>query len=341
MELNKILLYAVRNKASDVHLTVGIPPVIRIDDELIKITENILSQEEVENYAKEMMTANQFSEFSKNLDIDFTYTVEDARFRVNVFIQRGSYAIAARVINTIVPSMDDLGLPEIFKEMIKKKKGLILVTGPTGSGKSTTIASMINYINKNYKRNIITLEDPIEYLHRHNKSIVNQREVGKDITKFSVALRAVLRQDPDIILVGEMRDIETIATVITAAETGHLVLSTLHTNGAANTVDRIIDVFPPHQQQQVRIQLANVVEGIISQQLIPKKSGKGRVAAFEIMMGTTAIRNLIREGKAFQITSVLQTGAKYGMQTMEMSLNKLIANNEISNSDAQRVLSMF
>ena len=238
--------------------------------------------------------------------------------------------MAIRIVNLTIPSMDDLGLPPIVKQLSEKRRGLILVTGPTGSGKSTTLASMIDQINHERSGHILTLEDPIEYLHKHNKSIVNQREIGLDSDNFSNALRASLRQDPDVILVGEMRDLETISIAITAAETGHLVLSTLHTLGAAKTIDRVIDVFPPHQQQQVRTQLSSVLQGIVSQQLLPTKDNKGRVAAFEIMVGTPAIRSLIREGKTHQIQTMLQTGTKYGMETMDMFLLKLFKQGKIS-----------
>ncbi|HAE92704.1 MAG TPA: type IV pili twitching motility protein PilT, partial [Tissierella sp.] len=242
------------------------------------------------------------------------------RYRVNVYKQRGSYGMALRIIPLEVPTIGDLGLPKVVKDLSRLARGLILVTGPTGSGKSTTLASMINQINNERRCHILTLEDPIEYLHKHNQSIVNQREIGSDSMSFANSLRAALRQDPDVILVGEMRDLETISIALTAAETGHLVLSTLHTIGAAKTIDRVIDVFPPHQQQQVRIQFSSVIQAIISQQLLPKADDSGRIAAFEIMVATTAIRNLIREEKIHQIDTAIQTGAKFNMQTMDNSL---------------------
>ena len=252
------------------------------------------------------------------------------RFRVNVFLQRGSPTIVARLLNVSIPSPKDIGLPEAVVKLTDKRRGLILVTGATGSGKSTTLATMINLINSNLSGHIITLEDPIEYLHPHQKSIVNQREIGTDTKSYASALRAALRQDPDVILVGEMRDLETISTAITAAETGHLVFSTLHTVGAANTIDRIIDVFPPYQQQQIRTQLADVLECVVSQQLLPRATGKGRVAAMEIMLASSAVRNHIREGKTFQITSTMQTSRKMGMITMDDAIYDLYLNGTVT-----------
>jgi twitching motility protein PilT len=256
------------------------------------------------------------------------------RFRVNVFKQRGTMAAAIRLVASKIPNPEDLGLPSSVIELSKKTRGLILVTGPTGSGKSTTLASLINLINHERADHILTLEDPIEYLHRHHKSIVNQREIGHDSQSYANALRAALRQDPDVILVGEMRDLETISIAITAAETGHLVLSTLHTVGAAKTIDRIIDVFPPSQQQQIRIQMSTVLQAVISQQLLPRRDKSGRVAAIEVMIANPAIRNLIREGKTHQITSSIQTGLKFGMQTMDGALADLYRKGIITREDA-------
>jgi twitching motility protein PilT len=268
-------------------------------------------------------------------EIDFSYSISNVgRFRVNAFKQRGSYAMVLRIIPLRIPSMEELGLPKVTDELTKLPRGLILVTGPTGSGKTTTLASVINKINSERRCHIVTLEDPLEYLHSHKKSIVNQREVGSDTESFANALRGALREDPDVILVGEMRDLETISIAITAAETGHLVLSTLHTNGAAKTIDRIVDVFPPYQQQQIRVQLAAVIEAVISQQLLPKASGKGRVAAHEVMVASPAIRNLIREGKIHQIDTVIQTSSALGMQTMDTSLVNLYRRGEITKETA-------
>ncbi len=264
-------------------------------------------------------------------EIDFSYSApKQGRFRVNAYIQRGSYGLALRIIPLEIPSMQKLGLPPVISDLTRLARGLVLVTGPTGSGKSTTLATMIDQINRERKKHILTLEDPIEYLHKHNKSIVNQREIGTDSKSFSSALRGALRQDPDVILVGEMRDLDTISIAITAAETGHLVLSTLHTLGSAKTIDRIIDVFPPYQQQQIRVQLASVLQAVISQQLLPKADGNGRVAAMEVMIVTPAIRNLIREDKVHQIGTAIQTGSKYRMQTMDNSLTELYRRGQIS-----------
>jgi twitching motility protein PilT len=273
--------------------------------------------------------------FEKKGELDFAYSIPRlGRYRVNVFRQRGSMAVVIRLVGTTIPSAESLGIPESVVDLTKKKRGLALVTGPTGSGKSTTLAALINIINQNYNAHVITLEDPIEYLHNHQRAVVNQREIGLDTLSYSNALRAALREDPDIILVGEMRDLDTISTAITAAETGHLVFSTLHTLGAAPTIDRIIDVFPPHQQQQIRIQLASVLESVISQQLIPTADGKGRVAAYEVMHAVPAVKNLIREGKTHQIPSIIQTGKKQGMQTMDDAIYDLYLKRKISAEEA-------
>ena len=278
-----------------------------------------------------VMNDKQKEHFEEKGEVDMSYAIAgEGRYRVNVYKQRGSIAMAFRLVDTVVPSPEVLGVPESVVDLYQKKRGLILVTGPTGSGKSTTLAAIIDKINKNRDAHVITLEDPIEYLHQHNMSIVNQREIGLDTLSYANALRAALREDPDVILVGEMRDFETISVAITAAETGHLVLSTLHTIGAPSTVDRVIDVFPPHQQQQIRIQLANVLEAVISQQLIPTMDGKGRVAAFEVLHSNSAVRNLIREGKTHQLTSVMQTNRKAGMLIMDDALLTLYSQYKIS-----------
>ena len=287
----------VKRKASDLHITVGAPPILRINGKMQRMELPILKPDDTAALVKQVLNEKQLKILNKEGDRIFLFKSGLSRFRVNIFKQRGSYGMALRTVALKIPTMEELGLPPIVKDLVKKSRGLILVTGPTGSGKSTTLATMIDQINKERNCHILTLEDPIEYLHKHNKSIVNQREIGHDSLNFSNALRASLRQDPDVILVGEMRDLETISTVLTAAETGHLVLSTLHTLGAAKTIDRIIDVFPPYQQGQIRIQFASVIEGIISQQLLTKTNDSGRIAAFEIMVATPAIRNLIREGK--------------------------------------------
>ena len=321
MKILEILKVAIDAGASDVHLTVASPPIMRVNGKLLKIGDERLLPDDAMTIIKEILTEKQIEQFEERGELDFSYSNPGlGRFRVNIYKQRGSYSMALRVVALTIPSMDSLRLPAVLKDLAKKQRGLILVTGPTGSGKSTTLAAMIDHMNKTRNDHIITIEDPIEYLHKHELSIVNQREIGHDSQSFANALRAALRQDPDVILVGEMRDLETISTAITAAETGHLVLSTLHTIGAAKTVDRIIDVFPPHQQQQVRIQLASVIEAVISQQILPKADGSGRVAAFEIMIANPAIRNLIREGKTHQIQTVIQTGSTVGMLTMDASL---------------------
>ncbi|MDF2593459.1 MAG: type pili twitching motility protein PilT, partial [Clostridia bacterium] len=283
-----------------------------------RIGEKKLQPEDTLGMVKQLLTEKQWHRLEKKGELDFSISRTGlGRFRINAYRQRGSYGLAIRALAVRIPSMEELKLPMILKDLAMKQRGLILVTGPTGSGKSTTLASVIDYINMQRSCHILTLEDPIEYLHRHNLSMVNQREMGHDSFDFANALRAALRQDPDVILVGEMRDLETIAIAVTAAETGHLVLSTLHTVGAAKTIDRVIDVFPPHQQQQIRVQLASELEGVISQQLLPTADGVGRVAAFEVMTATPAIRNLIRENKTHQIQSVIQTGTKFGMKTMD------------------------
>ncbi len=332
--LTELLELTIKEKASDLHLTVGIPPTIRVNGVLQPINQLKLSQVETENYAKEIL-GDLYKEYNEKGEIDTSYSVAGlGRFRVNIFKQRDSSALAIRVVGLKIPYLDELGLPSVVRELTEKKRGLVLVTGPTGSGKSTSLAAMINEINNTRAAHIVTLEDPIEYLHKHNKSIINQREIGKDSLSYQNALRAVLREDPDVILVGEMRDIETISIAITAAETGHLVLSTLHTIGASKTIDRIIDVFPPYQQQQIKVQLAAVLQGIISQQLLPKANGDGRVAAFEVMIATPAIQNLVREGKTHQIESSVQTGGKYGMKTMDMALVELFKKGHISENTA-------
>ncbi len=334
MEIFEILQKTVTVGGSDIHLTVGAPPVIRIDGELKGVSPEILTPNDTDQFAKAILTKENYEKLVKNGDVDSSFEKTGlGRFRVNAFLQKGSVGLVLRTINTKIPTMETLGLPEVIRKLCGKKRGLILVTGPTGSGKSTTLASMIDYINNNKGDHIITIEDPIEYLHKHKKSIVNQREVGDDTFSFATALRASLREDPDIILVGELRDLETIQTAVTAAETGHLVLSTLHTIGAAKTVDRIIDVFPPHQQQQIRVQLASVLEAVISQQLLPAQNG-GRVAAFEIMTTTSAIRNLIREGKVPQMQNSIQTSREVGMITMDTSLKELTQAGKIDKDTA-------
>ncbi len=329
--IEELLQIGKERGASDVHITVGIPPKMRINGELINMDFPRLLPADTDEIIRVIMNERQLETLADHGEVDFSFSIPSlGRYRVNVFHQRGSLAAAIRLVGTQIPKPEELGLPKSVVELYKKKRGLILVTGPTGSGKSTTLASLIDKINDNRSAHIITLEDPIEYLHHHKLSMVNQREIGIDSMTYAHALRAALREDPDVILVGEMRDLETISTAITAAETGHLVLSTLHTIGAASTIDRIIDVFPPHQQQQIRIQLAMVLEAVVSQQLIPTADKHRRVAAFEVMLMTVAIKNLIREGKTFQIDSMIQTSKKYGMNTMDDALYELFIGGEIS-----------
>lgn len=334
MELISLLKTAIDKGASDIHITVGSAPVMRINGQMYFINDNKLTPDDTLNFVKEALDDDCLEKLMSIGEIDTSLSIAKlGRFRINAYKQRGTYSLAMRSVGADVPTIEDLGLPNIISELSRKKRGLILVTGPTGSGKSTTLATMINQINEEERCHILTLEDPIEYLHKHKKSIVNQREIGSDSRNFANALRSSLRQDPDVILVGEMRDLETISIALTAAETGHLVLSTLHTIGAAKTIDRIIDVFPVHQQQQIKVQLSAVLEGVISQQLVPRVDGNGRVAAFEIMTINSAIRNLIREGKTHQIQTVIQTGHKFGMITMDNSLLNLYRHGNISRQD--------
>ena len=331
MDLIELVSIGTERKASDIHITVGIPVVLRINGKLKYLNNTVLKPDNTKKLVYDSLNEKLIKELEEKGEIDTSFSSPGVgRYRANVFKQRGSYGMALRIIPLEIPTMEELKLPAIVKKFARLPRGLILVTGPTGSGKSTTLASMINLINEERNCHILTLEDPIEYLHKHNKSIVNQREIGIDSLSFSNSLRAALRQDPDVILVGEMRDLETISIALTAAETGHLVLSTLHTIGSAKTIDRIIDVFPPHQQQQIRVQLSSVMQGVISQQLLARKDGSGRIAAFEIMKSTPAIKNLIREGKIHQINTAIQTGSKFEMQTMDNSLIELYKNGLIS-----------
>ncbi len=335
MTIEELLITAKENKASDVHITVGLPPKMRINAILVDMDYPRLLPPDTEAVISTMMSDKRLQQFEELGEIDFSYSIPQiGRYRVNVFHQRGSMAASIRLVSTKIPLPEELGIPKSVVDLYQKKRGLVLVTGPTGSGKSTTLASIIDRINSMREVHVITLEDPIEYLHNHKKAMVNQREVGLDTHSYSNALRAALREDPDVILVGEMRDLETISTAITAAETGHLVLSTLHTIGAASTIDRIVDVFPPHQQQQIRVQLSMVLESVISQQLIPTADKKSRVAAFEVMHSTPAIKNLIREAKSPQINSTIQTSKKLGMQTMDDAIFDLYMKGDIDKENA-------
>ena len=331
LTMDEILAVAKENNASDVHITVGVPPKMRIRGSLVSMDYPKLLPQDTDSIIRGIMTGRELEILKEKGEVDFSFSIGSlGRYRVNVFNQRGALAAALRVVGQVIPRPEELGLPRSVVNLATKKRGLVLVTGPTGSGKSTTLASIIDRINENREGHIITLEDPIEYMHRHKKSMINQREIGLDSMSYAAALRAALREDPDVILVGEMRDLETISIAITAAETGHLVFSTLHTIGASSTVDRVIDVFPPHQQQQIRVQLAMVLEAVISQQLVPTADGVGRCAAFEVMLANAAIRNLIREGKTFQIDSSIQTGKQQGMISMDDALYDLYAYGSIT-----------
>lgn len=339
--IQNLLQRAYEEKASDLHITVGIPPVYRINGQLRQMGEVPIQPNDVKEMIGDILPQHKVDEFEEKGETDFNYSLEDlCRFRVNAYHQRNAGAIAFRLIPSKIPTIEALGMPKVLFDLADKPQGLVLVTGPTGSGKSTTLAAMLNYINETKSKHIITLEDPIEYLHHHKKSVINQREIGSDTSDFASGLRASLRQDPDVILVGEMRDLETISTAITAAETGHLVFATLHTSSAPTTIDRIIDVFPPHQQGQIRIQLANVIQGIISQRLFAKSDGGGRVAATEIMVAVPSVTNLIRNEKIHQIPSVMQTSRALGMHTLQTSLQDLVARGKVSLEDARPYLNV-
>ena len=333
IELNTLVAQAAAQKASDIHLTVGLPPVFRVDGALVNMGEEPLTEADVFHCASLLAGEEQLSELRQAGESDFAVTFSGTRMRCNVFRQQEHTTLALRLLPLVIPSAQDLSLPQILIDQADKPRGLILVTGPTGSGKSSTLAALLDHINNTKRRHIITLESPIEFLHPRKQCVINQREVGRDTMSFASGLRAALRQDPDVILVGEMRDLETISTAITAAETGHLVFGTLHAKGAVNTIDRIIDVFPADQQEQIRTQLADVIECVIGQTLLPKVGG-GRCAAFEIMVANSAIRNLIRQKKTFQIASTMQTSKKLGMQLLDDALMDLVRTNKITRAAA-------
>lgn len=331
MDIIQLLTYAFEQKASDLHLTVGTTPIIRVNGTLMPMAHDKLLPSDTLTMVKSLITTEQYQRFMEVGELDTSFALQGyCRFRVNLFKQRGSVGIVCRVIKQDPPGLEQLHVPEVIRTFAHKSQGLLLVTGPTGSGKSTTLAALINYINENMSKHIITLEDPIEFVHHHKMSLVNQREIGEDCRNFATGLRAALRQDPDVILVGEMRDLETISTAITAAETGHLVLATLHTVNAPQTIDRIIDVFPSEQQQQIRTQLAGVLVGIISQRLFPKADQKGRVSGMEVLVNTNAVANLIRLNKVHQIKSLMETGKGVGMQTLETAVHELVKTGLIS-----------
>ncbi|NLJ61073.1 MAG: type IV pilus twitching motility protein PilT [Firmicutes bacterium] len=337
--LEDLLKAAAKSGASDLHITVGLPPMLRVTGKLSPIDElKSLTADDTERLVMSMISEDNKQVFEDEGHVDFSLGIPGiGRFRVNAYKQRGTCGAAIRVIPFDVPNLRDLGLPQSIEAFVDKPRGFVVVTGPTGSGKSTTLAALVELINSKRNCHVMTIEDPIEYLHKHKKAIVNQREIGEDAKSFPSALRAALREDPDVILVGEMRDLETMATAITAAETGHLVLATLHTGDAVQTIDRIIDVYPEYQQRQVRVQLAGTLEAVIAQQLIPKKDKSGRVPAVEIMVGTPAVKSLIREGKTHQLRSLIQTGARFGMQTMEQSLRSWVEQGVVSEEDALAV----
>jgi twitching motility protein PilT len=335
VHIDDLLRLVVEKGASDLHLAVGIAPALRVDGQLMPMNYSKLTPQDSQRLVYDILTDEQIQKFESNLELDFSYSVANvSRFRVNVFKDKGTVATAFRVIPARIPTVRELGLPLLLEELTRRPRGLILVTGPTGSGKSTTLAAMVNQINMERSAHIITIEDPIEYLHHHNLSIINQRELGIDTKAFTNALRASLREDPDVILVGEMRDLDTISTAITCAETGHLVFATLHTNNAPQTIDRMVDVFPPEQQEQIRFMLSNNLEAVLCQQLLPRVGMPGRVCAMEIMIASSAIRNLIREAKAHQLTSAIQTSAAMGMQTMDQCLRELYQGGLISYDEA-------
>lgn len=334
VELNELLRIVVDRNASDLHLAVDKPPLLRIDGTLKYIDIDVLTPEQTEAFAKSITSEKHQQRVEEMGGTDFGFSFGKlARFRVSVYRERGHYALALRLIPYKLMTLEEIGLPPMIKALLYRPRGLVLVTGPTGSGKTTTLAAMINVINEERNCHIVTIEDPIEYYHSHKKSLVSQREVGVDVSSFSEAVIRGLRQDPDVILIGEMRDLATMEAAITAAETGHLVFSTLHTTGATRTVDRIIDAFPIAQQEQVRTQLSVSISAVISQVLLPRASGQGRVAAFEIMVCTPAIANLIRERNTYRITSSIQTGGKFGMKTMDASLYELYEKNLITHDD--------
>ena len=335
--LNDYLFDAVREAASDLHVTVGLPPMVRVRGQVRPLDYESLTATATREIIYDILSNDQRQRLENEWELDFAYTLpRTARFRVNVYFQKGSIGAAFRTIPHEIRTLGELGLPKAVEEMTERPRGLVLVTGPTGSGKSTTLAAMIDGINETRSEHIMSVEDPIEFLHSHKRCIVNQREVKQDTHGFAQALKHMLRQDPDVILVGEMRDLETISLAVTAAETGHLVFGTLHTQDAPQTVDRIIDVFPPHQQHQIRVQLANALQGIITQTLVPRRDGEGRVVACEILVPTPGVRNLIREGKNHQIYSAMQTGGKFGMQTMDSALVELVRRGRISREEAEK-----
>lgn len=339
MDITQLLAFVMQNDASDLHLSAGNPPIVRVYGSLKRLKSDSLTNESIRGMLYSIMTDDQRAEFEKNLELDFAISFgEKARFRVNAFTNRQGAAAVFRTIPSVVPTMEELDLPAVIRRFSELEKGIILVTGPTGSGKSTTLASMINHINETMPKHILTVEDPVEFFHTSKKSLVNHRELGNDTHSFARALKSALREDPDVILVGEMRDHETISLALTAAETGHLVFGTLHSSSAAKTIDRIIDVFPTGDKEMIRAMLSSSLQGIVAQTLLKKADGKGRVAAFEILVGTNAVRNLIRENQIPQMYSMIQTGSRYGMITMEDAVLGLLEQGIVDEDEARAVL---
>lgn len=338
MDLTQLLAFTIQNEASDLHLSAGSPPLVRAHGSIKRVKSPALSSEDIRTMLYSIMSEEQRADFESKKDIDFAIALgERARFRVNAFVTRIGTSAVFRTIPSQIPTMEELDLPPIMKYFAELEKGLVLVTGPTGSGKSTTLASMINHINVNMSRHILTIEDPVEFFHTSQKSLINHREVGEDTASFKSALKAALREDPDVILVGEMRDYETISLALTAAETGHLVFGTLHANSAAKTIDRIIDVFPSNDKEMIRSMLAGSLQGVVAQVLLKRAMG-GRVAAHEILVGTNAVRNLIRENQVPQLYSIIQTGTRFGMKTMEMSAQELVDAGIVEKDEARAIL---